>query len=452
MNVNFVYNDFSDDGYPLANCSKNGNSNKWFDSSNFFSSYLNDSENDFDYLGDDEKFNVLKHPLKNILINPTDLYFYMVSHPGLSYHDLCDLPNLGLSAQIIKRLKTNINFYLVYLREHEADRIGGLGLIIDKLNRLGIDHKVIICNNDSNINENLEKIKKIHNFNTKAKVYKLNFLQWSSYQVMAFKNDEYKAYEFEFNEEKTGKFFMCRNKGAKPHRMGLIAFLRANKDLEENTNYSCIGNVYYGDLVRKLKPFFETQFIIDNAREIFELKEFYKEDDYEAGKNWIGEGGEFIHKDLAPIYLVPELHEAFSNSYMNVVTESEFNSSTEVVHITEKSYRPFYYYQYPIFFASPNHVNELRKMGLDLFDDIIDHSYDLIKDDGLLFKAICKELDRIEKIKTEFIKNYSSYKDRFYKNREILIKAARKHKIKDIQFFKNTMNEYKQNIHNTPII
>ena len=144
MNVNFVYNDFSDDGYPLANCSKNGNSNKWFDSSNFFSSYLNDSENDFDYLGDDEKFNVLKHPLKNILINPTDLYFYMVSHPGLSYHDLCDLPNLGLSAQIIKRLKTNINFYLVYLREHEADRIGGLGLIIDKLNRLGIDHKVII--------------------------------------------------------------------------------------------------------------------------------------------------------------------------------------------------------------------------------------------------------------------------------------------------------------------
>lgn len=97
-------------------------------------------------------------------------------------------------------------------------------------------------------------------------------------------------------------------------------------------------------------------------------------------------------------------------------------------------------------------MNELRKMGLDLFDDIIDHSYDLIKDDGLRFKAICKELDRIEKIKTEFIKNYSSYKDRFYKNREILIKAARKHKIKDIQFFKNTMNEYKQNIHNTPII
>ena len=146
---------------------------------------------------------------------------------------------------------------------------------------------------------------------------------------MAFKNDDFKAYEFEFNEEKTGKFFMCRNKGAKPHRMGLIAFLRANKDLEENTNYSCIGNVYYGDLVRKLKPFLETQFIIDNAREIFELREFYKEDDYEAGKNWIGEGGEFIHKDLAPIYLVPELHEACSNAYMNVVTESEFNSSTE---------------------------------------------------------------------------------------------------------------------------
>ena len=32
-------------------------------------------------------------------------------------------------------------------------------------------------------------------------------------------------------------------------------------------------------------------------------------------------------------------------------------------------------YQIPIFLATPGHVNIVRDLGFDLFDDIIDHSY-----------------------------------------------------------------------------
>lgn len=452
MNVNLVYSDFNNDGHPLPNCSKNASNYFWFDSSNFISSYLNDTENGFSYWGNNDKFNVLKHPLKNILTNPNEVHFYMVSHPGACYNELSELTNLAISPQIIKRLKTNKNFYLVYLLEHEADSLSGLNTLVDKLNKLGIDHKTIICNNNSKIIENLEKVKKLHKYDTKVRVHQLNFLTYSTFQVLSFENTDYKVFPFEWNAEKKGKFFMCRNKGGKPHRMGMLAFIRANKHIEENTNYSFIGTALYGDLVRKMNTYFEPQFIIDNAKEIFELRGYFKEDDYETGKNWVGNDGEFIHKDLAPIYLVPELHEAFANSYMNIVTESAYVSKEEVVHITEKSFRPFYYYQYPIFLTSPHHVKQLRDWGFDLFDDIIDHSYDLIENDGLRFKSICNELNRIEKNKNKFIENYSSYKDRFYKNKEVFIKLAETKKIQDIEFFKNFITEYQENINNTPII
>ena len=453
MNVNFVYSDFAENGRDIANLAKAYPQFQWWDSSNFFSSYLNDQENNFSYWDDKTKFNVVKHPLKSILNNPSEVYFYMISHPGLCYNELSELPNLGISSQIIKRLKTNKNFYLVYLQEHEADSLSGLNTIVDKLNRLGIDNKTIIVNNNSRIDENLAEIKKIHNFDTKVRVYKINFLTWSTFQVLAFENDDYKAYPFKWNEEKTGKFFMCRNKGGKPHRMGMLAFIRANKNIEEHTNYSFIGTALYGDLIRKMNTFFTPEFILDNAKEIFELDGFYKEDDYEAGKNWIDtRSGQFIHKGLAPIYQVPELHEAFSNSYMNIVTESGFLSEEKVTHISEKSFRPFYYYQYSMYLAAPYHVQQLREYGFDMFDDIIDHSYDLIEDDGLRFKAFTSELIRIENIKEDFTKMYSDHKDRFYKNKETFIKLANKVKIQDIEFFRGVINEYKSNIANIPII
>jgi len=55
-------------------------------------------------------------------------------HAGMSYHGICDInDNLGLSSRVIKRLKTNKNFYLVYLCEHEADNISGLNRIVDRI-------------------------------------------------------------------------------------------------------------------------------------------------------------------------------------------------------------------------------------------------------------------------------------------------------------------------------
>jgi hypothetical protein len=57
------------------------------------------------------------------------------------------------------------------------------------------------------------------------------------------------------------------------------------------------------------------------------------------------------------------------------VTESHFAINS--VHITEKSFKPFYYFQIPLFVASHRHVEFLKKEhNLYLFEDLVDHSYD----------------------------------------------------------------------------
>ena len=60
---------------------------------------------------------------------------------------------------------------------------------------------------------------------------------------------------------------------------------------------------------------------------------------------------------------------------VNIVTESCYLE--DEIHITEKSMKPFYFYQFPLFLASYGHVKHLKeRFGFDVFDDILNHSYD----------------------------------------------------------------------------
>lgn len=66
------------------------------------------------------------------------------------------------------------------------------------------------------------------------------------------------------------------------------------------------------------------------------------------------------------------------------------------IFLTEKTVKTFYNYQIPIFLTLPGYVEFLRKYNFDLFDDIVDHSYDnLIHiDDRIDF--IVKEIKRLK--------------------------------------------------------
>lgn len=63
------------------------------------------------------------------------------------------------------------------------------------------------------------------------------------------------------------------------------------------------------------------------------------------------------------------------NSLLSIVNETN-DFSIPNIQLSEKSFKVFAWHQIPIFSASPKQVETIRAIGFDMFDDIIDHSYD----------------------------------------------------------------------------
>lgn len=67
----------------------------------------------------------------------------------------------------------------------------------------------------------------------------------------------------------------------------------------------------------------------------------------------------------------------FFSAIVNIISET-MEDDDSPINLSEKTFKAFAWHQIPIWHASPNTVNEVRKLGFDLFDDIIDHSYDTV--------------------------------------------------------------------------
>ena len=68
----------------------------------------------------------------------------------------------------------------------------------------------------------------------------------------------------------------------------------------------------------------------------------------------------------------------YSKTFVELVNETSYTESA--FNLTEKTLNSIYGCNFPIIVSSPGSVAFLRNMGLDMFDDIIDHSYDSIQD------------------------------------------------------------------------
>lgn len=62
-------------------------------------------------------------------------------------------------------------------------------------------------------------------------------------------------------------------------------------------------------------------------------------------------------------------------SLLSIVNETNNFANTNI-QLSEKSFKVFAWHQIPILMASPKQVETIRNLGFDMFDDIIDHSYD----------------------------------------------------------------------------
>ena len=77
-------------------------------------------------------------------------------------------------------------------------------------------------------------------------------------------------------------------------------------------------------------------------------------------------------------------HDFFYRASVNLIVESSSQTDPNVwrsIFITEKTFKAMAWHQFPVWYAVPGLVSEVRKMGFDVFDDLFDdHAYDSTQD------------------------------------------------------------------------
>lgn len=85
-------------------------------------------------------------------------------------------------------------------------------------------------------------------------------------------------------------------------------------------------------------------------------------------------------------------HPAWSDTCLNLVNESTIRPR---IFITEKTWKPIMSGQMFMIFGNAGIIAELRRLGFDVFDDIIDHAYDSEPDARYRLNKLHAELDRL---------------------------------------------------------
>jgi len=87
-------------------------------------------------------------------------------------------------------------------------------------------------------------------------------------------------------------------------------------------------------------------------------------------------------------------HPAYTDAYVNYVTETSIR--TTEIFCSEKTWKPVMSGQFGIWLSNPGHVEFLRTVGLDVFDDVFaGHAYDSEPDLNQRIDQIHKLLDHI---------------------------------------------------------
>jgi hypothetical protein len=178
-----------------------------------------------------------------------------------------------------------------------------------------------------------------------------------------------------FDSEKT---FISLNRNSRDHRIVTLSYLFGS-GLDQYGNISYLSNLLeakstsfldrihwvfgpnHDDIRTKILDGFGQ--VTHNSKLIIDNVLIYEE--YGRGPN--DNIGNFENK----------LRDKYRNSFVEIVSESSFTPISYM--LTEKTAHCFYGCNFPIILSGAGAVSHLRELGLDVFDDIVDHSYDLVK-------------------------------------------------------------------------
>jgi len=340
------------------------------------------------------------YKLEEVIKNPTQVYFYHVWFRGNFESSFFSKGKLPVDNEIIRIINQNPNLHLILMNEQEYETRTAVKQLDEIVKRLRLKpHRVWFVNN----NEKLEEYK----LESSAGIN----VHTSRCLISHVKRDENNALSFKTDKD-ISSFFLCHNRSPRPQRYALLCLLKKYGILE-SVDWSLVngwGNDKVNFELNCLQLFTREQFQdLSSEAQYFESIEM-KKSKYETNHF------EFDNRNNQRIFFE---HATYENSYFNIVTETIYHG--EDIHITEKSFKPFYFLQFPLILASYQHGYYFRKAypEYDFFDDVINHDYDNIEDDKERLLAFVNEVKRVNSNKEFFIEFYKNNEERFIKNHEV---------------------------------
>lgn len=358
-------------------------------------------------------------------------YYFIYNQEGVYIENFIinnkKIPISDLQKDLIQRHK---NVFFIFLNDNECDTENLIEILDYTLESLNLNTEQFYV---INANENLK-------FLIDKNKSKIKTLDYSLCKFRAVRNMI--DYDFDFPENNRKFLFSCYNRSLKPHRIAILSLLNKKNILKEIDWTSLRGDIFKttylnsdssNDNIDYLETFFYGIYSSDKISEIYDELVYlgncgYKKSDLEKDYDF-DEGLYTTNWDLS------YSNAPFLQSYINIVTESNF-SKKQIIHITEKSLVPFYYYQIPIILASPHHVKHMKEAyDFDFFEDLVNHNYDNEYDDEKRINMVVDEIINLNSRKEYIEKFFLENKERFINNKNKLKKLL------DLSNVKNEINK-----------
>jgi hypothetical protein len=418
IKLNLVY-DYWDGDSPILNGKTHYPTNHFWDIEDFVNNYVNS------FSVSQHKIKVKSCKISEVYENPNQKYYYFICHAAINIDDIIK-DNKIITNEIKQCLISCDNFNLVFFSHHESDDEDGFKI----LNNSDLPKKQIyLINNNYKLNEY------VSDYNSQIKVYSVMYLP------VVVSATLYDLSGTKFSFDKKERFFMCFNRGPKIHRHSLLVFMLKHNLLDES-NWSFIPNFFSIYDFENYKQIFDVDEIKNYDKEIKTLNELkLKISDHENTELSFDDNNEItvLNPKYKNVLLPPEIPENYINSYVNLVTETKFLDNENVIQISEKSFKPFFYYQFPMILATHHHIKAMKeKYDFDFFDDVIDHSYDNEPDQKKRFNLFVNEVKRLHDNKENLIEFYRNNQVRFEINKNKVISIMNNYS--DYIFFRSLIN------------
>jgi len=229
----------------------------------------------------------------------------------------------------------------------------------------------------------------------------LHIVPWGGDYVN--QREEYLKLEPVFDKNfDSNKSFICLNRNRRDHRITTLSYLFG-------ADYAKYGQITYLWNSQKDTQFEPKQYLdricweFDDERHVdirekiltgYELMmsttQEQESDEFEIYKAY----GKGINDNIGNFNI--KLRPRYRNSFVEVVSESSFAPPSFM--LTEKTAHSFFGCNFPIILSGRGAIQHLRDIGFDMFDDVVDHNYDLIANP---FDRITAALDANKRLLTD---------------------------------------------------